>query len=172
MILLSQQAYLTTHDWYGSTELTLYAAPEEGDSFSVQQPLDVNLAEDISLVGYSLIERDLQAGEIMRLGLFWQAQNPVDEDYTVFVHLLDAEGGFARWTDTEPVGGSWPTTAWREGEMTVDNRGLLIPKSAMSGRYYLMVGMYLVQTGDRLTAYRGGEEVGDQVPLGEIRVTR
>ena len=50
---LNQQAVLTSNDVLGLTELTLRAAPEGADSFTVQQPLNVNLADDIALMGCS-----------------------------------------------------------------------------------------------------------------------
>lgn len=168
---LNQRAYLTKRDWYGSTLLTLYAAPRESESGIIQRSVGVDLGEDIVLVGYSLSERDVQAGTILRLAFLWQARNRPGAQYRVFVHLLGSEGGLVGWTDSEPVGGSWPTTAWRAGQTVVDNHGLLVPGYAMPGRYDLVVGMYLAETGERLTAYRSHKEIGDQVLLEEIRVS-
>jgi hypothetical protein len=169
--LLGQEAYLTRRDSYGSAELTLYASPQGIDGFSTQQPLDVTLGEDIALVGYSLSERDLKPGEILRVTLFWQAQDPVDGDYRVFLYLLDSGGAVVGWTEGEPGGGSWPTTVWRRAETVADNHGLLIPTHVVPGRYELVVGMYLVETGDRLPAYRANEEIGVQALLEAIRIS-
>jgi hypothetical protein len=41
----------------------------------------------------------------------------------------------------------------------------------MPERYDLMGRVYCIPTGDRLTAYRANEEIGDQLPLVEIGVS-
>lgn len=43
-------------------------------------------------------------------------------------------------------------------------------KCMLPERYHLMGRVYHIPTGDGLTAYRTNEEIGDQLPLVEIRV--
>jgi hypothetical protein len=52
--------------------------------------------------------------------------------------------------DNPPVNGFYPTTKWEVGEIVRDQYDLVIPTNAPLGEYRLQVGMYLVETGERL----------------------
>jgi mannosyltransferase len=168
---LNERAYRTKEEWYGDVRYALYASPGDVQTSSIEHPLDVNLRDEITLVGYSLAGEVLEAGEILRLTLFWQARSEVTEDYTVFVHLLDHGGRLVAQRDSEPVGGSRPTTTWIADDIVSDNYGLFIPEDTASVGYRLMVGMYLPATGEGLSVLDAqGQVSGDMVFLGVIQV--
>jgi hypothetical protein len=102
----------------------------------------------------------------MGLTLYWQALGPVGADYTVLVHLLDAEGGIAGQGDGPPAGGFYPTHVWDPGEVVVDEHAVAIQAGTPPGTYQLVVGLYRLSTGQRL-ATAGGQDV---VLLGEVEV--
>ena len=77
--------------------------------------------------------------------LTWQAISPVAEDYTVFVHVLDAAGKIVAQHDSQPAASAWPTSAWRPGQIVVDPHPLVVPPDARR----LEVGLYLLSTGQR-----------------------
>jgi hypothetical protein len=109
----------------------------------------------------------LTPGQPLRLSLIWSADGPTTSPYVSFVQLLGParpDGGRV-WAqhDGEPLGGSYPTTAWREGETVVDRISLLIPASLPSGQYDLVTGLY-----DRATGERVAVGDGDQVILQTI----
>jgi hypothetical protein len=120
---------------------------------------DYRFGDGIALVGYDL-ERD---DEGARLILHWASLAPVDQDYTVFVHLVDLDGELAAQADGPPTGGDYPTSMWEFGEIVFDER--LIPTQGLpSGTYHLRLGMYLLETGERLPALdAGGERLPDDV---------
>lgn len=168
---LNERAYRTKDEWYGDVRYALYASPGDVQTSSIEHPLDVNLRDEITLVGYSLAGEVIEAGEVLRLTLFWQAGSEVTEDYAVFVHLLDDEGRLVAQRDSEPVGGSRPTTTWITDDIVSDNYGLFIPEDTASVRYRLMVGMYLPATGQRLPVLDAqGQVSGDMVFLELIQV--
>ncbi len=85
------------------------------------------------------------------LTLTWQSVAPVGEDYSVFVHLLDAGGTKVAQRDTYPCGGECPTSTWQPGEIVLDAYQLdLPPAQEPTPPYRLAVGFYLLETGDRL----------------------
>ena len=59
---------------------------------------EVNFAEAITLVGYDLPTQTSP----QTLTLYWKSLTPVDEDYNLFIHLLNAEGNIVAQADTPP----------------------------------------------------------------------
>lgn len=165
---LNQHGFRAWDGWYGALRLALYGTPAR---LPPRQPLNVNLEDGITLLGYSLAEEEVRAGEIVRLTLFWRAEAEVDERYKVFVHLLDGQGRLLAQRDSEPVSGSRPTTTWAPGEVVADNCGVLLPEDLPPADYHLVVGIYLPSTGERLSVLgEGGEVVGDSIPLASVQV--
>lgn len=108
------------------------------------------------------------AGQPVAYTLVWRAYAPVAHDYTVFVHLLDAEGQLVANDDGQPLGALFPTSVWEPGEIVSDIRAL--PADLPPGDYRVEVGLYRLDTGERLAT--GGTEVhlGDRVQLGTLTV--
>ncbi len=166
---LSEHGYRAWERWYGAVRLVIYStSPEE---VGVYRPLGVRLGDKITLDGYRLMDRDAGAGDIVRLTLHWRAEGEIGEDYKVFVHLLDEEGGLVAQRDSEPVGGMRPTSGWGEGEEVMDNYGVVIPQGVPAGEYEIVVGMYDPESGERLPIMdEGGVVIGDKVSLGMVEV--
>jgi hypothetical protein len=109
--------------------------------------LAVRLGDAISLLGYDLAAT---AATQHRLTLYWQATGRPAADYTVFIQLWDAERQLAGF-DGRPVHGDYPTDWWEAGEMIVDEHILdLGTQPAEHSR--LLIGMYRLDTGERLPA--------------------
>lgn len=168
---LNQHAYRTRDEWYGDVRLVLYASPEEEDVGSLETSSNANLADEITLLGYTLARKNLEPGTILRFTLYWQARRAVSEDYKVFAHLIAGDGQLMAQRDSEPVGGFRPTTTWVADEIVSDNYGVLIPEATAAGEYQLAVGMYLPSTGERLPVVaESGDVTGDMVFLDAVRV--
>jgi hypothetical protein len=81
----------------------------------------------------------------------WQALQPIDFDYNIFVHALDAAGNRVAQWDGQPLRGSepYPMTTWPVGEVVSNSYRLdLDPAAAPVER--IDVGLYNWQTGERL----------------------
>jgi hypothetical protein len=132
--------------------------------------VQANFAQAI-LLGYDLDPPAPGPGSTLHLTLYWQAQAEMEQDYTVFVHLLDAEGLLVAQHDSQPGGGSLPTSSWLEGEVIADEHPLRLDPNLPPGSYRLEVGLYLWPTMERLPVLDGAGQVqGDKVVLGEVRV--
>ncbi len=137
----------------------------------MQHPLQTNFADQIALLGYDLAPPEPKPGSTLRLTLYWQAQAEMDQDYTVFVHLLDAEGRLVAQHDGQPGGGSLPTSSWVGDEVIADEHPLGLDPNLPPGSYRLEVGLYLWPTMERLSVLDGAGQIqGDKVVLGEVRV--
>jgi hypothetical protein len=109
--------------------------------------------------------------ETWRLVLVWQALQAPAADYTVFVHLLGADGSCAPciWQqDAMPQQNQYPTTRWHADEIVVDEYLLKIPPETAAGEYLLEVGLYLAENGRRLQAIEPNKPPADQVYLEPI----
>jgi hypothetical protein len=127
-------------------------------------PLGARFGEVISLQGYRL-EVD---PEMVRVTLRWLAEDHLDTDYTVFVHLADAENGdqMLAQSDAPPLSGRWPTSLWLPGTAVDDLHTIPFPPHLPPGAYELLVGLYDPTTGERLTLAGGG----DALPLAKINL--
>jgi len=96
----------------------------------------------IALQGYTWSRRE----DTINLELYWESMAPVDQDYTVFVHALDAQGRIVSQADGQPLGGVFPTSAWRPGQVVWDSRVL----SPVVGVVRMRLGLYYLPTGARL----------------------
>jgi hypothetical protein len=132
--------------------------------------LQVNLDNQIDLIGYtSSIMPPNQAGGSLDLVLFWQARTPIAHDYTVFVHIRDANGTNVVQQDAQPLAGEYPTGQWHVGETIIDPRTIPLPPDLPPGNYQLWTGMYLLETLERLPV--SDDPSGDNaIPLGTLTI--
>ena len=113
------------------------------------RPLATFADGQILLVGAEL-EGPLRHGATPRLRLHWQATVTPARDYTVFVHVVD--GTETKWgqRDSWPADGQRPTTSWRPGEVVTDEHPVYIAVEGPREGYRLLVGLYDLETGERL----------------------
>jgi hypothetical protein len=101
-------------------------------------PLTVTFAEQIRLRGYVL---ETSSDEVA-LTLYWQALSAGQEDFTHFVHLVDAgTGEIVAQHDAMPRRNSYPTSQWSAGEIVADPLELSW-RHLPPGDYRLAVGLY------------------------------
>jgi hypothetical protein len=109
------------------------------EELGIQHPVTVHYETGMTLLGYSA-ERDyLPLGDFYRLALFWRADAPLSDDYSVTIRLLDSDGAVALSRTSEPSAGRYHTTYWAEGEMVRDNHALRIPADFPEGQYRLQL---------------------------------
>jgi hypothetical protein len=142
----------------------------EAGQLSIQHPLHVNLGDQVTLLGYDVSPETVQLGQTLDLPLYWQARRPMTEDYTVFTHLVAADGRIVAQQDNQPAEGRYPTSIWDTGEVVVDRYRLTIAPDAPGGEYHLEVGMYLLTTLQRLKVASGDEKGQDRILLGLVFV--
>ncbi len=126
---------------------------------AVDVPVGAVFGDAIELVGFDLQTLDfaLHPGEEVVVTLVWRALAPVDMDYTVSVQLLGPGSQFYGQQDASPLGGDAPTSTWSPGEVLKDPYHLAIDSEALPGEYQLLVAVYLLETGERLSV-KGGDD--------------
>ncbi len=134
-----------------SIEVTrVRVGPAIAADYDLQRPLDANLDNKVMLIGYDLDPTTPTPGSSWQVTLYWRAQSRMSRDYTVFVHLIDAQGNLIAQRDEQPLQGEYPTQFWQVGEKISDSHRLELPRTLPGGIYNLRVGLYDLETGDRL----------------------
>jgi hypothetical protein len=110
----------------------------------------VTFGDAIQLTGITVDRSEVQPGGTLQLSLSWRALATPALDYTIFVHLLDADGNLVTGHDAQPGNGQYPTTIWAPAEEIVHRQPLPLPDDLPSGQYRLAVGLYFQPTGERL----------------------
>jgi len=111
---------------------------------NVQQQPQVMFGEQIRLVG---LDMALEAGHKLRLTLYWQAMNPMTENYKTFVHILDAASNIVIQRDQIPADNQRPTTSWLSGEVITDQYLFTLTAEVS----HLAIGLYNEANGQRLS---------------------
>jgi 4-amino-4-deoxy-L-arabinose transferase-like glycosyltransferase len=134
--------------------------------------LDLRLGDGVRLLGYNLGD-SVEAGQPVRLTLYWQCLTEMTTSYTVFTHVLDGDNVVRGQVDSPPVGGHAPTTSWVEGEIITDAYEITLDAEALEGEYTVEIGMYDPDSMGRLSVYDGrGIVQGDRILLNSVSIAR
>lgn len=137
------------------------------------QPLQLTAAtptrrlwqDGLALEGYTLAPGPYRPGDIVPVTLDWLASAATRQRYTMFVHLIGADGTMWGQHDREPQ--PIPTDQWPAGARIVDLYGPTLRLDTPPGRYKVMVGWYSYPSLARLPL---ADNNADALALGEIEV--
>ena len=73
------------------------------------------------------LDNGAPAGAALRITLVWRATRSPGADFTVFRHVLDAEGRTIAQLDGPPALGDAPTSDWHAGDRVVDTVTVALP---------------------------------------------
>ena len=116
------------------------------------------------------ISFNVRPGEMLGVSLVWQAQGPVEHDYTVGVYLMNPSGTILLQHDRQPVAGFAPMTDWIPSVLLRDNYGFLLPDELSPGMHQIWIVVYDPQELERLSVMTEGFEVVDYLVLENIPV--
>ena len=138
-------------------------------SGDVPNPMQVNLDDQIELIGYSLDRRAASPDESIFLTLYWRAKSKMSADYTVFTHVLQPPETIWAQQD-KPL--QPPSSSWSIGQVVSDTYELKIKPDAPPGVYDIEVGVYDPQKNfERLRVVTDdGRITENYVLLGKVRV--
>jgi hypothetical protein len=119
-------------------------------AFAVEprQPVEVVWGDQVALRGMRLV--DLSPGSQAHVVLWWRTLRRPDQDYSVFVHLVDAQGVMIVQKDKLPLNAFYPMRAWPVGVDQRDDYPLKIPADADLEGASLAIGLYNAHDGLRL----------------------
>jgi len=164
------EAWLAAHGYkayyasYPGSYVTLYVL---GASEPPLQPANIEFTNGPRLTGYAYSPQVARPGDTLFVTLQWQAVAPMAVDYTVFTHVSNTDGVPVAQLDSQPASGTRPTTTWTPNETILDRRAVILPTDLPAGQYTIEIGLYDLNTGQRLLLTTGS----DQVNLGSVQVT-
>jgi hypothetical protein len=121
----------------------------------------------LTTFGETIILREIQLGAMgleLQVTLRWQSLQTLAEPYTVFVHLYSQDGGLLAQADGLPIGGLFPFSEWKAGDMVQDVRRIALPEDLDLTEHTIGIGLYRSDTGERAPAVAAsGESLTDGV---------
>lgn len=138
---------------------------------SIPHRLDVTFDDRAKLLGYAVDRDTVRPGQQVAVTLYWQALAAMDENYAVFVHLINSAGALSAQRDTFPGLGNFPTSQWKPGDMFADTYRMDVGETAYApDEAVVQVGLYL-PNGPRLMAFKpDGQSLGDTVNLSPVKL--
>ena len=132
----------------------------------IAHQVDAQLGDAVTLLGHDVSMLEVRPGESLTVTLVWRADGVIDADYTAFVHILDSDGALVAQSDHPPVGGAFPTSLWQPGDVVRDDHRLTIGRGIEPGPCELLIGMYNLETHERLPAYQNQVRLkNDVIPV-------
>jgi len=130
--------------------------------------LPVKFDDVMRFLGHDRSAATLEPGDTLELLLYWQLLEKPSRQYTIFAHLLDADGRVVAGFDAN----EYPTSFWREegGERLLSYMPLALSPDLPPGTYQLEIGVYNQPSGERLPVLDDGQTVADRLLLEPIEV--
>ncbi len=148
---------------------TLHYNSQDRTAEPAQNQLYADFGEQIALLGYDAPAVEAAPGEALYLTLYWKAQQPLDINYQVFVHVLGPDGLVAQSDKINP--GDFPTRRWPDDKYVRDEHQLSLPSDLPPGDYEIAAGLWVQNDGWRLPLLdEQGRQVGDRISLYNLTV--
>jgi len=139
---------------------------------AVRYPLETSFGGKIALRGYDLPLGIPSAGERLRLTLYLQAEQAVEEDFKISARLVDGEGHLWGQYDNMPLNGAFPSSHWSPGTIVREWCDVPIQSGMPPGSYWLEVRMYRPGTAEDLEVFMRGESQGKAITLRQVEISK
>lgn len=132
---------------------------------AIAHPARIDFGDQVRLLGYT------QMGD-QEVMLFWEALQPLDQDYRVSIMLRDTEGQVWGQWDGRPAAYLYPTDRWRVGQVVFGRYELIPIPGTPPGDYGLEIGLYTEENLEGLDVLdAAGAPQGKRVMLGAVRLS-
>jgi hypothetical protein len=144
-------------------------SPEEASQGVVPQTL--LYGGRARLLGYRVEPESTAVGEPVKVTFCWEAVQSMDQDYTLFIHLLGRDNLRVGERTTYPGQGRFPTSLWPVGRAFCDSYWLdVAPWAPAPELYALEVGLYDAESGWRLPAQDAAGQPAEPPAVGLVRI--
>ncbi len=137
-----------------------YLAPQFFD-LNPTQPARAIFNDELALLDAKIVRPPgvWRHGATVELALTWQALKQPNRDYTVFLHIVDANGRQWGATDEKPQGGALSTLQLQPGAVISDTHTVQISLDGPPEGYQLRLGIYPTATGQPAPTETGATEI-------------
>ncbi|MBE7471246.1 MAG: glycosyltransferase family 39 protein [Anaerolineales bacterium] len=154
-----------------NNQLSIVNRLRQFDPPPMQQVLNANFADTLTLLGYDLPQNRVQPGTAFPITLHWRAERPIGRNLIVFNHLLDSNAVQRGGADRIPQL-YYTTLLWVPGEIVSDAYDVPVAADAPPGVYWLDLGLYPSdQPTFSLPLFEQGQPVDrNSVRLGPLKI--
>ncbi|MBN1400695.1 MAG: glycosyltransferase family 39 protein [Anaerolineae bacterium] len=145
----------------------IYVAPE---ALPLRHEQPATFAGEVELLGYSYAPLAADPGGSIGVRLYWRALGPISRELRGFAHLVDEQERALAQDDHLVSSLGYRPTAWAVGETIIDDYDLAVPADAAPGTYFVSVGLYDRETGERLPGRSGPAQLSSGETLGGDQV--
>lgn len=143
--VIKSEEYEAQHDSWSLADGWPGLAPR------VAKPLRADFDSLIRLRGYDIDDSNIAASGAITMTLQWQSLNPVEEDFTLFIHVLNQQGQTVAQVDVPPADPNKPTSSWLAEEYKTLIQRIPLPLDLPAGEYTLAIGLYRQSDFSRLS---------------------
>ncbi len=132
---------------------------------------DTNFDDALRLLGWELPARPSVVDEGLSLMLFWEAPQPLQQDFKVRLRVVDSDGfEYGTW-DQRPTAYLLPTFRWQPHTPRLASLAIPLEPGTPPGDYWVELSVYDEGSGHRLDVLdEAGAPQGQTVRLGPITV--
>lgn len=135
----------------------------------IEHQVTVRFGDVAELMGYDLDQTEVTSNQPVTLTLYWRAlEGAAAADYTVFTHILSADGRLVGQHDGPPAEGRRPTRGWIGDEIVVDRHPMAF-REAYVGPARIEIGLYDPATLDRVPTDSGADFLILPTPLNVVQ---
>ena len=121
--------------------------------------VNASLEGKVTYLGLDVDPEVITAGKPFKLIHYWKVIEPVT-DWRIFVHLNDPEQARFINTDHTPIGGRYPVSHWKRGEIIRDEHTVSLPKDWQYPQVMVYTGLF---RGDMRMKIHGPQDKEDRV---------
>jgi mannosyltransferase len=155
---LQQQNALRVYSGeFGDATLLLYQSIDANRAASLRA-INAHFGGQLTLLSMRTPDQIYRPGDAIPLTFEWRADAQLSADYTVFVHLRQANSAAQIQANDSVLRADGAATAgWDAGRVVVESRGIQIPEDAAPGTYRVVIGLYQYPSFERLLVGNGPE---------------
>jgi len=110
---------------------------------TIQHPSDAQLEDKLEYLGVDVDTDVVTPGKAFTLTHYWKVLNPVGDDWKIFVHLETPDSKKNHLNaDHVPIGGKYPLSLWKKGEIIRDIHRVSVPQSWPGNEVDIYVGAW------------------------------
>jgi len=158
---------------FGVLRTAFALPPALPQPLALERPLAAHFAGGMRVVGVAFPEgAALAPGDTLPVTIYFTADAPIEEEYTLFLHLADAQDELLYQFDGVAARGGHPTRQWQPGEVFADQYTLTVPLESAPGLATLSAGFYPRRAvGARQPVFTpDGQPLGDRLILAPVRI--
>lgn len=146
-------------------QLAVAWPPEATVTTTAKLPIDFDHA--VNLIGYKIAAQSVKPGEDVVVITYWRVTGSLASDLTLFTHLYRTPTEVLAQQDQLDVA----PDDLQPGDVFIQQHEFIkIPPDTPAGSYWIGVGLYHRETGQRLQIEIGDQHVADRIFLTQVQV--